>query len=58
MGFDPNDADRLTLEFYRNTFETPFKNETSAFYTAEAQQFLSQHSVTEYMKKVVFCPAF
>ncbi|KAJ9064102.1 ubiquitin ligase (cullin) of SCF [Entomophthora muscae] len=51
MGFDPLDSDRLTLDFYRTTFEIPFKNETSTFYTAEAQRFLSQHTVTEYMKK-------
>ncbi|KAI0226412.1 ubiquitin ligase (cullin) of SCF [Massospora cicadina] len=51
MGFDSNDSDRLTLEFYRNCFEVPYKAETFEFYIAEAQQFLSLHTVTEYIKK-------
>lgn len=51
IGFDPNDQARVTLEVYRNSFEIPFKKETTNYYVAEAQQFLSQHSVTEYMKK-------
>ncbi|KAI6173378.1 CULLIN-2 domain-containing protein [Aphelenchoides besseyi] len=37
---------------YRNAFEKPFLQSTRDYYTEESTKFLSQHSVTDYLKKV------
>ncbi|XP_065184805.1 cullin-1-like [Sycon ciliatum] len=40
------------LEFYRDNFETVFFEDTMNFYAAESIAFLSENSVTEYVRKV------
>jgi len=50
---DENDSKKTTLEVYRLYFETPFVNATEVYYKMESDKFLSENSVTEYMKKVM-----
>ena len=52
MGLDENDSKKTTLEVYRQYFEKPFVNATEVYYKMESEKFLSENSVTEYMKKV------
>lgn len=51
LGLDEADPTKSTLDVYRFNFERPFLDATTAFYQAEAKQFLSENSVVEYMKK-------
>ncbi|GJJ68520.1 cullin 1 [Entomortierella parvispora] len=51
LGLDENDSKKTTLEVYRLYFETPFVNATEVYYKMESDKFLSENSVTEYMKK-------
>lgn len=53
LGLDENDSKKTTLEVYRLYFETPFVNATEVYYKMESDKFLSENSVTEYMKKVM-----
>ena len=52
MGLDENDSKKTTLEIYRDFFEKPFVSATEVYYKMESEKFLSENSVTEYMKKV------
>jgi len=49
---DENDSKKTTLEIYRDFFEKPFVSATEVYYKMESEKFLSENSVTEYMKKV------
>ncbi|KAG0050195.1 hypothetical protein BGZ83_005027 [Gryganskiella cystojenkinii] len=51
LGLDENDSKKTTLEVYRLYFETPFVAATEVYYKMESDKFLSENSVTEYMKK-------
>ncbi|KAF9952455.1 hypothetical protein BGZ70_000594 [Mortierella alpina] len=51
LGLDENDSKKTTLEVYRQYFEKPFVNATEVYYKMESEKFLSENSVTEYMKK-------
>jgi len=52
LGLDENDAVRQNLEVYRVSFESPFILNTEQYYKQESNEFVSQNSVTDYMKKV------
>ncbi|GAA5868774.1 hypothetical protein JCM8547_005374 [Rhodosporidiobolus lusitaniae] len=51
LGLDEADTNRQNLEVYRDAFEKPFLSATETYYKAESEQYLSENSVTEYMKK-------
>ncbi|KAF9405028.1 hypothetical protein BGZ94_003806 [Podila epigama] len=51
LGLDENDSKKTTLEIYRDYFEKPFVSATEVYYKMESEKFLSENSVTEYMKK-------
>ncbi|GAA5973888.1 hypothetical protein JCM11641_001202 [Rhodosporidiobolus odoratus] len=51
LGLDEADTNRQNLEVYREAFEKPFLMATETYYKAESEQYLSENSVTEYMKK-------
>ncbi|KAG0322199.1 hypothetical protein BGZ97_008351 [Linnemannia gamsii] len=51
LGLDENDSKKTTLEVYRQYFEKPFIAATEVYYKMESEKFLSENSVTEYMKK-------
>ena len=51
LGLDDTDSSKSTLEVYRYFFERPFVTATETFYKQESQQFMSDNTVTEYMKK-------
>lgn len=53
LGLDENDSKKTTLEVYRQYFERPFVHATEVYYKMESEKFLSENSVTEYMKKVM-----
>jgi cullin 1 len=52
LGLDDTDSRKTTLEVYRQYFEQPFVNATQVYYTLESERFVSENSVTEYMKRV------
>ncbi|XP_049844861.1 cullin-1-like [Schistocerca gregaria] len=54
MGFNPDypNYNRKNLCVYRCSFETVFLFETERFYTQESVQFIQNHPLTEYMKKI------
>ncbi|KAI9333310.1 Cullin [Obelidium mucronatum] len=51
LGLDENDSTKATLEVYKQYFEQPFIDATEAYYKSESETFLSENSVTDYMKK-------
>ncbi|KAJ3099328.1 hypothetical protein HDU96_010738 [Phlyctochytrium bullatum] len=51
LGLDENDCTKPTLEIYKQYFETPFISATEAYYKAESELFISENSITDYMKK-------
>ncbi|KAJ3281904.1 hypothetical protein HK104_011212 [Borealophlyctis nickersoniae] len=51
LGLDENDSTKQTLEVYAQYFQTPFIAATEAFYKAESEQFITQNTITDYMKK-------
>jgi cullin 1 len=51
LGLDESDPTKPTLDVYRQYFEMPFLEATSAYYSRESKQFLAENSVVEYMKK-------
>ncbi|KAI9327739.1 Cullin [Zopfochytrium polystomum] len=51
LGLDENDATKATLDIYKQYFEQPFIQATEAYYKAESTKFISEHSITDYMKK-------
>ena len=57
LGLDENDSKKTTLEVYRQYFEKPFVTATEVYYKMESEKFLSENSVTEYMKKVIPIPS-
>lgn len=51
LGIDDADSTKTTLDVYRQYFEKPYLEATSAYYEKESQQFLAENSVVDYMKK-------
>ncbi|KAG9292004.1 hypothetical protein G9A89_017903 [Geosiphon pyriformis] len=51
LGLDDADSSKSTLDVYRDYFEKPFVDATQIYYKAESEKFVSENSVTEYMKK-------
>ncbi|KAJ3077130.1 hypothetical protein HK102_005291 [Quaeritorhiza haematococci] len=51
LGLDENDATKSTLEVYRQYFEHPFVSATESYYKAESEKFISENTITDYMKK-------
>ncbi|KAF9975240.1 hypothetical protein BGZ73_001176 [Actinomortierella ambigua] len=51
LGVDETDPTKSTLDVYREHFEQPFVSATEVYYKMESERFLSENSVTEYMKK-------
>ncbi|KAI9140141.1 Cullin [Paraphysoderma sedebokerense] len=51
LGLDDQDASKATLDIYIKYFQVPFLENTEVYYKAESEKFLSENSVTEYMKK-------
>ncbi|KAI8809093.1 Cullin [Cladochytrium replicatum] len=51
LGLDEIDSTKSTLEVYKDYFEKPFVSATEAYYKNESDKFISENSITEYMKK-------
>ncbi|SMR63127.1 unnamed protein product [Zymoseptoria tritici ST99CH_1A5] len=51
LGIDESDSTKTTLDVYRQYFEKPYLEATSAYYEKESSQFLAENSVVDYMKK-------
>ncbi|KAJ3211024.1 hypothetical protein HDU67_004826 [Dinochytrium kinnereticum] len=51
LGLDENDCTKPTLDIYKQYFETPFIAATEAYYKTESELFISNNSITDYMKK-------
>ncbi|CAG8586993.1 797_t:CDS:10 [Ambispora leptoticha] len=51
LGLDDADSTKSTLDVYRDHFEKPFVEATQNYYKTESEKFVSENSVTEYMKK-------
>jgi cullin 1 len=51
LGLDEADAQRQMLDVYRDHFQDPFIQATAAYYKAESTAFVSNNSVSDYMKK-------
>lgn len=52
LGLDEKDSSKLVLDVYNNFFEKPFIISTEIYYKAEAEKYISENSITDYMKKV------
>ncbi|CAH1756072.1 2019_t:CDS:10 [Entrophospora sp. SA101] len=51
LGLDDADSAKSTLDIYRKHFEKPFVDESEVYYKTESEKFVSENSVTDYMKK-------
>ncbi|KAI8840058.1 Cullin [Chytriomyces cf. hyalinus JEL632] len=51
LGLDENDSTKATLDVYKLYFEQPFIAATELYYKSESETFLSDNSITDYMKK-------
>ncbi|KAJ1549304.1 hypothetical protein HK405_005924, partial [Cladochytrium tenue] len=51
LGLDDNDSTKQTLDIYKKCFEQPFIEATEGYYKAESEKFISENSITDYMKK-------
>ncbi|KAG6890794.1 hypothetical protein C0995_003227 [Termitomyces sp. Mi166 len=52
LGLDDSDLNKECLDVYREYFEIPFLKATTAYYRKESKEFLENHSVSDYLKKV------
>lgn len=52
LGLDENDSTKSTLDIYTQYFQGPFIHATDTYYKAESEAFISENSITDYMKKV------
>ena len=49
LGIDPQDLKKLNLNVYIQVFEKPFLKNTEEYYTKYSEEYLSTHSVTDYI---------
>lgn len=52
LGLDDADSSKSTLDVYKDHFERPFVEASEVYYKKESEKFVSENSVTDYMKKV------
>ncbi|RDB19810.1 Cullin-1 [Hypsizygus marmoreus] len=51
LGLDSADPNKECLDVYKEHFEAPFLDATEQYYKKESDSFLSQNSVSDYLKK-------
>ncbi|KAG5438688.1 hypothetical protein PCANB_002408 [Pneumocystis canis] len=51
LGLDEKNSSKLVLDVYNNFFEKPFIASTEIYYKEEAEKYLAENSITDYMKK-------
>jgi cullin 1 len=51
LGLDDADSSKSTLDVYKDHFERPFVEASEVYYKFESEKFVSDNSVTDYMKK-------
>ncbi|KIY70348.1 ubiquitin-protein ligase [Cylindrobasidium torrendii FP15055 ss-10] len=51
LGLDNTDPNKECLDIYKEHFETPFIQATELYYKKESEAFLSENTVSEYLKK-------
>jgi cullin 1 len=51
LGLDDADSSKSTLDVYKDHFERPFVEASEVYYKKESEKFVSENSVTDYMKK-------
>ncbi|KAG5648294.1 hypothetical protein DXG03_004866 [Asterophora parasitica] len=51
LGLDDSDPNKACLDVYKDHFETPFLEATEAYYKKESEAFLSESSVSDYLRK-------
>ncbi|KAI9100405.1 Cullin [Phlyctochytrium arcticum] len=51
LGLDENDSTKSTLDVYKKHFEEAFLAKTDAYYKMESEKFISENTITDYMKK-------
>lgn len=47
-------APEVSLDMYKQHFETPFLAATEAYYVAESARYLAEHPFTAYLTRVCF----
>ena len=52
LGLDSADPKKKSLDVYKEHIEAPFITATEEYYKKESDTFLSQHTVSDYLKKV------
>jgi len=52
LGLTKEKPSETSLSIYKSSFEDPFLQETEAYYTKEASDFIISNTVVDYMKKV------
>ncbi|RIB03787.1 Cullin [Gigaspora rosea] len=51
LGLDDTDSTKPTLDIYKKHFEEPFVKASEIYYRTESEKYVSENSVTDYMKK-------
>ncbi|KAJ3189785.1 hypothetical protein HDU85_000069 [Gaertneriomyces sp. JEL0708] len=51
LGLDETDTAKGNLEAYKTYFEAPFLAKTETYYRMESEKFISENTITDYMKK-------
>ncbi|CAG8670860.1 42473_t:CDS:10, partial [Gigaspora margarita] len=51
LGLDDTDSTKPTLDIYKKHFEEPFIKASEIYYRTESEKYVSENSVTDYMKK-------
>lgn len=51
---DSNDTTKSNFSVYKEFFEAPFIAATEVYYKTESEKFISENSIPDYMKKVLF----
>lgn len=51
LGLDESDLTKTSITVYRDHFSKPFLEATERYYRAESEQYISEYSVSDYLKK-------